>query len=61
MSAYNLLLRLITVKNKSKKNGHMTDDEYENWKTNTLAKMDTFLICDRLTEEQYKELEGMFA
>ena len=57
--AYRSMLKLITAENSAYDKGHVTDAEYVAWKENTMNKLDVFLACNRITEEQYTELVGM--
>ena len=52
--------KLIKNENTKLENGTITDEQYEIWKERTKKKLDVFLACDRLTSEQYEELDGMF-
>ena len=57
--AYNVMKKLITNENAKLKDGEVTDSEYEIFKKSAGKKLDVFLVCDRITEEQYSELVGM--
>ena len=57
--AYNVMKKLITNENLKLKEGVTTESEYENFKKSTGKKLDVFLTCDRITEEQYEELIGL--
>ena len=57
--AYNVMKKLITNENLKLKKGVTTESEYENFKKSTGKKLDVFLTCDRITEEQYAELIGL--
>lgn len=59
MSTYKLLVTTINAKNKQLESGEISQEEYAAWKEGTLKKMDTFLVCGRITDEQYTELNGM--
>ena len=59
MSTYKLLVTTINAKNKQLDSSEITKEEYAAWKEGTLKKMDTFLVCVRITDEQYSELNGM--
>lgn len=59
MSTYRLLVITISAKNKQYDSGKVTDDDYAAWKEETLKKMDMFLLCNRITDDQYKELSEM--
>lgn len=57
--AYRSMLKLITAENTAHDKGKVSDAEYAAWKDNTMNKLDVFLACNRITEEQYTELVGM--
>ena len=57
--AYRSMLKLINAENSSYDKGQITDAEYIAWRENTMNKLDVFLACNRITEEQYTELVGM--
>lgn len=57
--AYRSMLKLITAENSAYDKGQVTDAEYAAWKENTMNKLDIFLTCNRITEDQYTELVGM--
>lgn len=57
--AYKSMLKLITAENAAYEKGRVSDAEYVIWKESTMNKLDVFLACNRLTEEQYAELTGM--
>ena len=59
--AYRTMKKLIENQNNKLKNGSVTKEDYEIFKTSTMNKLDTFLACDRLTASQYEELVGMMA
>lgn len=59
--AYRTMKKLIDNQNNKLKNGTVTKEDYEIFKTSTMNKLDTFLACDRLTASQYEELVGMMA
>lgn len=56
---YTLLKKLIEAENKRVENGEVSTEEHAAWKEQTLNKMDTFLICNRITQTQYNELSEM--
>lgn len=56
MNTYKNLKLIITHTNEQYKNGEITAEEYKIFKTETLKKMDTFLICNRIGSEKYEEL-----
>ena len=51
--------KLIDNKNTQYRNGEVTAEEYNTWKETTITKLDMFLACDRITSEQYEELNGL--
>lgn len=53
------MVKLINNENALFEAGRVTAEEYASWKSNTMNKMDVFLACDRITEDQYQELVGM--
>lgn len=57
--AYKSMLKLITAQNAAYEKGQVSDAEYIIWKESTMNKLDVFLTCSRITEEQYAELVGM--
>lgn len=57
--AYRSLVKLINNENALYEAGKVTAEEYASWKENTMNKMDVFLACDRITDDQYQELAGM--
>lgn len=57
--AYRSMVKLINNENALFEAGRVTAEEYTSWKSNTMNKMDVFLACDRITEDQYQELVGM--
>lgn len=57
--AYTTMKKLITNQNIKYNNGVISDDSYRLWKTSTLNKLDVFLACDRITQEQYEELNNL--
>lgn len=59
MSTYKLLVTTINAKNKQLDGGEISQEEYAEWKEGTLKKMDTFLVCGRISDDQYTELNGM--
>lgn len=56
---YRSLLKLINNENALYEAGEITAEEYAAWKENTMNKLDVFLLCNRITVEQYKELVGI--
>lgn len=57
--AYISMKKLIGNKNAQLASGLITEDDYTAWKEQQMNKLDLFLTCNRLTEEQYSELVGM--
>ena len=55
----NLKRKITEVTNKFQ-NGEISPYEYEAFRELNLKKMDTFLTCNRITPEHYKELYGIF-
>lgn len=53
------MVKLINNENALYEAGRVTAEEYAAWKENTMNKLDVFLACNRITEEQYQELVGM--
>lgn len=53
---YETLKKVIKTKNRAS----MSDDEYIKFKEETKKKLDIFLLMDRISDEQYKELNKMF-
>ena len=60
MGIYKKLKLIITHYNEQYKNSEITAEEYKSFKTDTLEKMDTFILCNRFSSEKYKELFDMF-
>ena len=60
MNTYKNLKMIINHTNEQYKSGEITADEYKSIKTETLKKMDTFLLCNRFSAEKYEELFAMF-
>lgn len=58
--AYSTMKKLILAKNTQYNKGSITQYEYEMWKSSQISKLDVFLTCDRITNEQYIELKDMF-
>lgn len=57
--AYTSMKKLIGNKNAQLASGLITEADYTTWKEQQMNKLDLFLTCNRLTEEQYSELVGM--
>lgn len=57
---YNSLEKTISFQNGNFKRGALTIEEYSQWKSSTLSKMDVFLLFNRITQEQYENLNSMF-
>ena len=60
MSVYDSLVKLINNANAKYEAGTMTAESYEQFKASTIKKMDMFVVMDRISTEQYEELNGMF-
>lgn len=60
MNTYKNLKLIINHTNEQYRNGEITAEEYKSFKTDTLKKMDTFLLCNRFSSEKYEELFAMF-
>lgn len=59
MRTYENSKKLITRENRNYENGNITAEEYNLWKDGMLEKLDVFLLCKRITAEQYKSLTDM--
>lgn len=57
--AYRSMVKLINNENGLYEAGKVTAEEHAAWKENTMSKLDVFLTCNRITEDQYQELAGM--
>lgn len=57
--AYKCMLKLINNQNAQLEKGSITPEDYAAWKENTMNKLDVFLTCNRISEDQYTELTGM--
>lgn len=60
MNTYKNLKLIINHTNEQYNSGEITAEEYKSFKTETLKKMDTFLLCNRVSSEKYEELFAMF-
>lgn len=60
MNTYKNLKLIINHTNEQYKSGEITAEEYKSFKTETLKKMDAFLLCNRVSSEKYEELFAMF-
>lgn len=60
MNTYKNLKLIINHTNEQYNSGEITAEEYKSFKTETLKKMDTFLLCNRFSSEKYEELFAMF-
>lgn len=60
MNTYKNLKLIINHTNEQYRNGEITAEEYKSFQTETLKKMDTFLLCNRFSSEKYEELFAMF-
>lgn len=60
MNTYKNLKLIINHTNEQYKNGEIDAEEYKQFKNDTLKKMDTFLLCNRISSGKYEELFAMF-
>ena len=60
MNTYKNLKLIINHTNEQYNSRQITAEEYKSFKTETLKKMDTFLLCNRFSSEKYEELFAMF-
>ena len=60
MNTYKNLKLIIEHNNAQYESGEIDAEEYKSFKTDTLKKMDTFLLCNRISSEKYEELFAMF-
>ena len=60
MGTYKNLKLIINHTNEQYNSGEITAEEYKSFKTDTLKKMDTFLLCNRFSAEKYEELFALF-
>lgn len=58
--AYWAMSKVITAKNAEYERGAVTAERYLIWKEQQMRKLDVFLACDRITDDEYAELVGMF-
>lgn len=58
--AYSSMKKIITAKNAEYDRGSVSADRYMVWKDQQMRKLDVFLSCDRITDDEYTELVGMF-
>lgn len=58
--AYSTMKKLIANENAKYEAGMISAEEYVLWKAATMNKLDVFLACNRLSENQYEELVNMF-
>ncbi len=56
MNTYTRLKMLVENRAAGYRDGSVPQEEWENFKTVTLQQMDTFLLCRRITNDQYKAL-----
>lgn len=57
---YQSLKKVIDNANEQYNAGTMSAEEYTQFKTSTIKKMDMFVVMDRISTTQYEELNGMF-
>ena len=57
---YSSMKKLISNQNTKYTNEVVDAESYNNWKDNTMNKLDIFLALDRITSTQYQELANMF-
>ena len=60
MNTYKNLKLIINHTNEQYNSGEISAEEYKSFKTETMKKMDTFLLCNRFSAEKYEELFAMF-
>ena len=58
--AYSSMKKIINAKNTEYDRGAVTAQRYLIWKEQQMKKLDVFLACDRITDDEYTELVGMF-
>ena len=58
--AYWAMSKVITAKNAEYNRGAVTAERYLIWKEQQMRKLYVFLACDRITDDEYAELVGMF-
>ena len=58
--AYSSMKKIITAKNAEYDRGAVTPQRYLVWQEQQMRKLDVFLACDRITDDEYTELVGMF-
>ena len=58
--AYSSMKKIITAKNAEYDRGAVSAERYLIWKDQQMRKLDVFLACDRITDDEYTELVGMF-
>ena len=60
MDTYNNIKLIIRHLNTQVGNGAITQGEYVQEKEDLIQRMDTFLLCKRISSERYEELFAMF-
>ncbi|SCY03166.1 hypothetical protein [Butyrivibrio sp. INlla14] len=58
--AYSSMKKIINAKNAEYDRGAVTAQRYLIWQEQQMKKLDVFLACDRITDDEYTELVGMF-
>ena len=58
--AYWAMSKVIVAKNAEYERGAVTAERYLIWKEQQMRKLDAFLARDRITDDEYAELVGMF-
>ena len=58
--AYWAMSKVIKAKNAEYERGAVTAERYLIWKEQQMKKLDVFLACDGITDDEYAELVGMF-
>ena len=58
--AYWAMSKVIKAKNAEYERGAVTAERYLIWKEQQMKKLDVCLACDRITDDEYAELVGMF-
>lgn len=58
--AYWAMSKVIAAKNAEYERGAVTAERYLIWKEQQMRKLDAFLARDRITDDEYAELVGMF-
>lgn len=58
--AYSAMKKVISAKNAEYERGAVTAERYLVWEEQQMRKLDVFLACDRITDDEYTELVNMF-